>query len=93
MKKLIQIFQQMFQQHDGQGSGMRAMSVLGVLLILAVWAYLSLLKFVIQDIPDGVVVVLVALITGKVISKQLEKKDEPTSVGQGESGDDTPTAV
>ena len=83
----------MFQQHDGQGSGMRVMSVLGVLLILVVWAYLSLLKFDIQDIPDGVVVVLVALITGKVVSKQLEKKDEPTSVGQGESGDDTPTAV
>lgn len=83
----------MFQQHDGQGSGMRVMSVLGVLLILVVWACLSLLKFDIQDIPDGVVVVLVALITGKVVSKQLEKKDEPTSVGQGESGDDTPTAV
>lgn len=93
MKKLLEFFKQIFQQQNGQGSGMRAISVLGTLLILTVWAYLSLAKGTVLEIPTGVVAVLIALITGKVVQKQLEKTNEPTSVGQGESGDDTPAAV
>jgi len=53
--------------HDGEGnsSSSRLLMVVGVVAILAVWAVVSIQTKTIQEVPWGIVGVVVTLVTGK----------------------------
>lgn len=86
-------FLQIFKEENGQWSGTRIVTVICPLLIVGVWAWLCIRTNTYLDIPAGVVAALGIFLTSKVVQKFTERKNGQTSVGQGESGDDTPTAV
>jgi uncharacterized membrane protein len=64
---------------DGNISAMRIMNVLGVGLILYVWAFVSLLKLELVAVPESVGLMFAALLAGKVGSHYLENKSSSTS--------------
>lgn len=86
-------FLQIFKEENGQWSGTRIVTVICPLLIVGVWTWLCIRTGTYLDIPAGVVAALAIFLTSKVVQKFGENKNEPTSMGQGESGDDTPAAV
>lgn len=58
----------------GNVSAMRLMNVLGVGLILYVWAFASLFQGKICDFPQSVCEVLGALLLGKVVQSHIDNK-------------------
>lgn len=86
-------FLQIFKEENGQWSGTRIVTVICPLLIVGVWTHLCLRTGTFLDIPAGVVAALAIFLGSKVVQKFTEHKNGPTSVGQSESGDDTPAAV
>lgn len=83
MKRLWEIF----EERVGSLSMMRALSFLTVVVPLFVWALISIGSWVVLPMPESIVVLLIAGLTGKVAQKYVEGKEE--KAGMLETQDQT----
>ena len=78
----------------GNPSSMRLVMVLGVFVVLAAWATVSLQTHTLQPLPDSVVTLLSILTGGKLAQKMMEPKSTQLSSGpHGVPGDPAPAPV
>jgi hypothetical protein len=62
------------QEANGNSSSIRILMIAYGFGILLVWVVLSIKTGTVLEIPDSILMALVAVISGKVISKPLEEK-------------------
>ena len=72
LKAILDFFTDSVKDEDGRTSGMRLIAVVGVAYILLVWGHLSETKGVVQDVPQGLAMVVLALVGGKVWQAHIE---------------------
>lgn len=78
IKTLVQRIDSIFKNGSQDSwSSQRIMSVALVFIPLIVWVIISLSTWVLIGIPESVVVLVIAGLTGKVVGKYVEKKNEP----------------
>lgn len=65
---------QFLQDVDGNNSSMRLAMIAVVLVVLAGWAYVTIITKTIPDLPAGVLGLVVAVVGGKVWQKYPEGK-------------------
>ena len=75
MSKLLRFF----KDKAGNLSSMRLMMVGIIALVMSVWAYLSITSQALVEIPAGVVSVVLAAITGKVVQTSFGEPQETQS--------------
>lgn len=66
-------FEQFLQDNNGQSSSTRLVFFLWAIVVLMVWAYLSLKNAELKGLPNEVVTVLAALMAGKTVQRFAEK--------------------
>jgi cytochrome c biogenesis protein CcdA len=63
-----------FQEDNGNLSATRIVFVLFGMVVLSIWAILSLCASALMAIPDSIVTILLGLATSKVVQKPFENK-------------------
>lgn len=66
-------YEQFLQDNNGQSSSTRLVFFLWAIVVLMVWAYLSLKNSELKGLPNEVVTVLAALMAGKTVQRFAEK--------------------
>ncbi len=73
--KVSTLFQEI-SQDPLAWSMMRVLSFIAVVFPLLIWGYICISKLEVVDIPWGVVGIITVGITGKILQKQIESKNE-----------------
>jgi hypothetical protein len=84
MWKLWTIFEEV---QDGNFSMMRFLNFMLVVVPLLVWAIISLFSWTLVTIPESIVILMIAGLTGKVAQRYLEGKQNAVEVNQGNASD------
>ena len=71
-------FSDVFKESDGMLSLMRFLNFMLVMIPLLVWTGLSISTGTLIPIPESVVVLMIAALTGKVAQRFLEGKEDQT---------------
>ena len=74
LARILSFLTDSVKDEDGRTSSIRLITVLGVGLILLIWAYLSITKSELQKFDGGTAEIILILIGGKVAQAHIENK-------------------
>lgn len=76
IEKLLKRIDSIFKNGGDNWSSQRIMSVGLVYIPLIIWAIISLASWALMPIPESVLVIIIAGLTGKIAGKIAESKDK-----------------